>query len=94
MPANKKYLTNSLSTKISKICAALIGGMIASISFHLALALWFNPNYILPTSLFSNFILWTFFMILVYWIKNPWKSWGILLFVIATSTAAIFLAKN
>lgn len=94
MPANNKHLIQSNFTKFSKVFAALIVAMIASISLHLALALCIGYSYIIPTSLFSIFILWGFLMIMVYWIKSPWKSWGILLLTILISIVVIYLAKN
>ncbi|WP_108868775.1 hypothetical protein [Aquimarina aquimarini] len=94
MPANKKYLTTSNWIKFSKISATILGAMLASVTLHLALAIWVGFEYIIPTSLFSVFILWGFFMIMVYWIKSPWKSWGIFLFIISISVAGIYMAKN
>lgn len=94
MPANKKHLIKSPWTKASKIIAALAGGMIASIALHLTLAFWLGFAYVIPTSLFSIFILWGFFMIMVYWLKSPWASWGILFLITIISIIGIYIAKN
>ena len=93
MPANKKYLLQSRLGRTSKILGALLGSMVASISLHLALALWVGFTYVIPTSIFSIFIVWVGFMLLVYWIKKPWKSWVLLLTVILVSAAGIVLGK-
>ncbi|MEM9142620.1 MAG: hypothetical protein AAGA86_06500 [Bacteroidota bacterium] len=93
MPANKKYLLRTRWGRTSKVLAALLGSMLASIALHLALALWFGFKYVIPTSIFSIFIVWVGFMLVVYWIKKPWKSWILLLTVILVSTAGIILGK-
>ena len=54
MPANPKYLTQSIGQRIAKITAAIIGGYFVSVSFHLALASWFNRAAILMTMAFSG----------------------------------------
>ncbi|MEO1547531.1 MAG: hypothetical protein AAFU74_12365 [Bacteroidota bacterium] len=77
--------------RISKILAVLLGSMVASVSFHLALSLWVGKDYIVPTSIFSFIILWVAFMVLVHWIEKPWKSWAWLLLIIAVSGIAIYL---
>jgi len=93
MPANKKYLLNSRLGRTSKILAALLGSMLASITLHLALALWIGYTYVIPTSIYSIFIVWVGFMLTVYWIKKPWKSWVLLLTVILISVAGIVVGK-
>ncbi|MEL6916196.1 MAG: hypothetical protein AAFO99_00560 [Bacteroidota bacterium] len=93
MPANKKYLLNSRLGRTSKLLAALFGSMVASISLHLALALWVGYVYIIPTSIYTIFIVWVAFMLLVYWIKKPWKSWVLLLTIILVSVGGIVLGK-
>ena len=93
MPANKKYLLNTRLGRTSKVLAALFGSMLASIALHLALALWVGYKYVIPTSIYSIFIVWVGFMLLVYWIKKPWKSWVLLLTVILISTVGIVLGK-
>ena len=42
MPANKKYLTPSPWQRFAKISAAILGGLIVALMFHLALASWFD----------------------------------------------------
>ncbi|GAA3620472.1 hypothetical protein [Flavivirga jejuensis] len=94
MPANKKYLTKSNWTRASKIIAVTLIAPVASINFHLALAFFIGFAYVVPTSLFSIFILWGFFMVLVYWIKKVWVSWLILLVIILFSVLYIYYAKS
>ncbi|MEM9361358.1 MAG: hypothetical protein AAGA43_01935 [Bacteroidota bacterium] len=93
MPANKKYLLKTKLGRTSKVIAAFLGSMIASISLHLALAFWLGFTYVIPTSIYSIFIVWVGFMLLVYWIKKPWKSWVMLLSVILASVVGIVLGK-
>ncbi|WP_421812649.1 hypothetical protein [Flagellimonas sp.] len=79
MPANKKYLTPTVSQRFAKISAAILGGFIVAILFHLALASWFNHVAVIITSTFSAFILWATLMIVAFLGKNGWKVWGIYL---------------
>ncbi|MEM8999547.1 MAG: hypothetical protein AAGB24_04720 [Bacteroidota bacterium] len=79
--------------RTSKVLAAFLGSMLASIGLHMALALWVGFKYVIPTSIFSIFIVWVTFMLMVYWIRKPWKSWGLLLLVILISTAGIIIGK-
>ena len=78
MPASKKYLLTSRWARISKVFAAIIGAYLASISFHLTLALLFDKGLILGISIFTTFILWVGFMLMVYKVRKPWKAWGII----------------
>ncbi|MEM7382530.1 MAG: hypothetical protein AAF361_15245 [Bacteroidota bacterium] len=93
MPANKKHLLKSRLGRTSKVLAAILGAMIASLSLHLALALWLGFEYVIPTSIFTIFILWVVFMLLVYWIQKPWKSWVLLILIILVSVAGIIVGK-
>lgn len=77
MPANKKYLTTSVTQKVLKISAGFLGGYLVAITFHLALASIFNQVTIIITSTFTSFILWAVLMILAFLAKNGWKIWGI-----------------
>ncbi|MHA7865027.1 hypothetical protein [Flagellimonas marinaquae] len=79
MPANKKYLTPSPSQRFAKITAAILGGFMVAIMFHLALASWFNHVAVIITSTFSAFILWAVLMVVAFLGKNGWKVWGIYL---------------
>ncbi|RYC53439.1 hypothetical protein DN53_04250 [Flagellimonas olearia] len=79
MPANKKYLTPSASQRFAKITAAILGGLMVAVMFHMALASWFNHVAIIITSTFSAFILWAVLMVLAFLGKNGWKVWGIYL---------------
>lgn len=79
MPANKKYLTPSASQRFAKVSAAILGGLIVAVMFHMALATWFNHIAVIITSTFSAFILWAVLMIVAFLGKNGWKIWGIYL---------------
>ncbi|MFD2101397.1 hypothetical protein [Flagellimonas iocasae] len=79
MPANKKYLTPSPSQRFAKITAAILGGLIVAVMFHMALASWFNHVAVIITSTFSAFVLWAALMVVAFLGKNGWKVWGIYL---------------
>ena len=79
MPANKKYLTPSTSQRFAKISAAILGGLIVAVTFHMALASCFNHVTVIITSTFSAFILWAILMVVAFLGKNGWKIWGIYL---------------
>ncbi|MBO0329124.1 hypothetical protein [[Muricauda] lutisoli] len=79
MPANKKYLNPSPSQRFAKITAAILGGLIVAVMFHLALASWFNHVAVIITSTFSAFILWAVLMVVAFLGENGWKVWGIYL---------------
>ncbi|THV60112.1 hypothetical protein EZV76_06000 [Flagellimonas alvinocaridis] len=81
MPANKKYLTSSPTQRFAKITAAILGGLMVAVLFHMALASWFNHVAVIITSTFSAFILWAVLMVLAFLGKNGWKIWGIYLTV-------------
>lgn len=79
MPANKKYLTSSPWQRFAKITAAILGGLMVSVLFHMALASWVNHVTVIITSTFSAFILWAVLMVVGFLGKNGWKIWGIYL---------------
>ena len=79
MPANKKYLTPSTSQRFAKISAAILGGLIVAVMFHMALASWFDHVTVIIASTFSAFILWAILMVVAFLGKNGWKIWGIYL---------------
>ena len=89
MPANPKYLTQSKWQRFAKITAAILGGYFVSVSFHLALAAWFNRADILITMAFSGFILWVVLMVTTFLAKNGWKIWG--LYILLTLFFALFI---
>ena len=93
MPANKKYLTPSLSQRFAKVSAAILGGLIVSVLFHMALASWFNHVTVIITSTFSAFILWAILMVVAFLGKNGWKIWGIYLLA-STVLFVIFYFGN
>lgn len=93
MPANKKYLLKSGWARASKVLAAIPGSLAASLALHLALALWVGFDYVVPTSTFSVFIVWTGLMLLVYRIEKPWKSWAVLFIILLICVIGIVLGK-
>ena len=93
MPANKKYLLKTGWAKASKVLAAILGSLAASLTLHIALALWLGFDYVIPTSAFSIFIVWTGFMLLVYRIEKPWKSWTVLFIILLICIIGIVLGK-
>ncbi len=93
MPANKKYLLKSPWARTSKIIAAILGSLLATLSIHYTLALWVDMSAVIATSLYSIFIVWTLFMLLVYKIKSPTKAWLVLLTIVAIGAIAIVLKK-
>ena len=78
MPANQKYLSSSIQ-RFAKISAAILGGLIVAVMFHMALASWFDHVTVIITSTFSAFILWAILMVVAFLGKNGWKIWGIYL---------------
>lgn len=94
MPANPKYLTQSKGQRIAKITAAILGGYLVSISFHLALASWFNRANIMITMAFSGFILWVALMIVAFLAKNGLKIWLIYLTLSLFFLGLLYLGHN
>lgn len=93
MPANKKYLTKSISQRFAKISAGLIGGYLVTVSFYMALALWTNPVNVLMTLLFGGFILWAGLLVVAFLSKNGWKTWGIYLLITLLFSIIIYVGK-
>ena len=93
MPANKKYLTPSPAQRFAKISAAILGGLIVAVMFHMALASWFDHVTVIITSTFSAFILWAVLMVVAFLGKNCWKIWGIYLLA-SLVLGAIFYFGN
>lgn len=85
-----------MSTRLgrtSKILAAILGSLVASILVHVVLALWFGSSNIVPATMMTFLMLWVTFMVLVYWIEKPWKSWLMLLLVMIMCGLGIYFAK-
>ncbi|MBP4139825.1 hypothetical protein [Flavobacterium geliluteum] len=94
MPANPKYLTQSNWQRFAKITAAIVGGYFVSVSFHLALASWFNRVNIMITMAFSGFILWVVLMIIAFLAKSALKIWGLYLLLIFVFSLLIYLGQT
>lgn len=94
MPANPKYLTQSKWQRFVKITAAILGGYFVSVSFHLALASWFNRATVLMTMAYTGFILWVALMIVAFLAKSGWKIWAIYLLLTLLFSGAIYLGQT
>jgi len=94
MPANPKYLTQSKWQRFAKITAAILGGYFVSVTFHLALASWFNRANILMTMAFTGFILWVALMVVAFLAKSGWKIWGIYILLTLVFSLFIYLGQT
>ena len=94
MPANPKYLTQTTVQRFLKITAAILGGYLVTISFHLALASWFDRAAIIITMGFSGFILWVALMVVAFLSKNGWKIWAIYLILTLTFFLLLYLGQT
>jgi len=95
MPANPKYLNNSLWQKIAKISAGILGGYIITALLHMSLALWLpNPKEVLITSIFTLLIVWCILLIIPFLFKNGWKSWLLYLSIIIILYGTYFLGNQ
>lgn len=75
MPANKKHLTRSPWQRFTKITAGILGGYLVTVSFHMALAKFFNKADIMITMAFSGFMIWVACMICAFLFKKGWMAW-------------------
>lgn len=94
MPANPKYLTQSKWQRFAKITAAILGGYFVSVSFHLALASWFNRANVVMTMAYSGFILWAALMVLAFLAKSGLKIWGIYILLTLIFSFLIYLGQT
>lgn len=92
MPANKKYLS-SPKQQFLKVTAAILGGYLVAITFHLALAFIFKPVNVIITSSFTVFIVWVALMVLAFLAKNGWKIWGLYLGLSLIFSIIIYVGK-
>lgn len=93
MPANKKYLTNSVSQRFAKISAGFIGGYTITVTLHMALALWIDHVNVLMTLRYAGFLLWAVLFLLAFLARNGWKIWGIYLLAALFFSALIYVGK-
>ncbi|MES2810623.1 MAG: hypothetical protein V4619_18450 [Bacteroidota bacterium] len=77
MPANKKYLTKSGWTKLSKILVGVIGGYLVSLSFHAALTRFFPLENVMITSFVTAYVLWATLLLFAFLIKKAWQTWAL-----------------
>lgn len=91
MPANKKHLSG-FWTRFSKLMAAIPGAYATTMLAHMAIAKHVvNDTPIVLTTAYSSFLIWVGLMVVVYFIKNSWYMWGLLLLISAISVAFLFL---
>ena len=90
MPANKKYLLKSPWARASKVIAAILGALMATVVIHIAAGLLWDRDLVLLSFWFTVPILWCFLIATVYWIKSPWKVWVLLLTIALTCCAIIY----
>ncbi|MEM6361439.1 MAG: hypothetical protein AAF149_16140 [Bacteroidota bacterium] len=93
MPANKKYLLETKRARISKIIAAIVGGLVATHAVLMLVALLGWQDFVVLTIWFVWPSLWVFFICVVYWVKKPVKVWGLLGTIILVCSVAIYLLK-
>ncbi|WP_192348550.1 hypothetical protein [Algoriphagus sp. Y33] len=93
MPANKKYLTQSPWIKLGKLSAAVVGGLLASVGFHMALAIWIDRALVLTAAVYSVFIIWVGLMLVSYWVPRVWQAWGLMVLIVLISALAIYLGR-
>ncbi|MEM9859067.1 MAG: hypothetical protein AAF843_17035 [Bacteroidota bacterium] len=93
MPANKKYLTTSNWSKAGKLTAAIFGGFLSVMAFHLALAEVLDTATVWGLGIVTTFICWGGFILWVYWVRVAWKAWLVTLGIVIASTAIIFISK-
>lgn len=94
MPANQKYLTQSKTQRFAKVTAAILGSYFVSISFHLALAAWFDRPKIIMTMGITGFVVWVALMVVAFLAKNGWKIWGIYLLLTLLFFLIIYLGQT
>lgn len=87
MPANRKYLTKSPWTKLSKILAGTVGGYLVTISFHAALARVFPKDMVIVTSFITGYLLWASLLLVAFLIKQAWKTWALYIVLTAVFSA-------
>jgi len=93
MPANPKYLNPSFWPRFAKITAAIIGSYFVSISFHLALASWFNRPNVIITTAYSGFIVWVVLMVVTFLAKSGLKIWGLYLLLTLFFSGLIYAGQ-
>ena len=94
MPANKKYLLKSGWAKASKVLAAILGGLVVSLALHIVVALTWNADYVVLSIWFSFPLAWVAMITIVYWIKNAWKAWGLIIFLSLSCSTVIYFIKT
>ncbi len=91
MPANKKYLTRSPWTKLSKILAGSLGGYLVTISFHAALTRLFPKEYVVVTSFITGYLLWATLLLVAFLIPKAWQTWAVYVVITGICSGIFFL---
>ena len=94
MPANKKYLLKSGWARASKVIAAILGGLVVSCALHVLFGLLLDAEIMILSIWFTFPITWAFVITLVYWIKSPWKVWGMIASISLMASVTIYLIKT
>ena len=94
MPANNKYLIQNTWIKTSKMMASILGALFCTLAIHFVCALILGIDNVMPTSLFSVFMVWVTLMLGVFWIKKAWVSWLLLSLITLACSVLIFLFKK
>jgi len=86
MPANPKYLSNS-KQRWAKVLLAILGGYIFTSLLHVGIGtLLVDKKYLVGTSIYSSFLVWTAFMIFAFMAKSIqlviWSLLGSILAII------------
>lgn len=90
MPAKKEYLTTP-GQRVLKISAAILGGYLLSITFHLFLGVILpDRNAVMLTATFTLFIVWGLLMIPAFLARNGWIIWGIYLVLTCIFSSIIY----
>lgn len=93
MPANKKYLSTSPWTKLSRFVAGVVGGFFVTISFFGLLSHLVDARgAIISLSLFG-FLMWAGLILTAYLIKKPLVVWLIYFLCASLFVTIIFLLK-
>ena len=94
MPANIKYLLKSGWAKASKVIAAILGGLLVTSILHILVALTWDAEFTTLSLWFTFPNTWVFLMAVVYWIKNPWRVWAMIMSLSLLGGVIIYYLKS
>ncbi|MEM9328388.1 MAG: hypothetical protein AAGA85_22155, partial [Bacteroidota bacterium] len=78
--------------RTSKVVAAILGSLIATLGV-LTIAALINKEAVVLSIWITFPSVWVAFIAIVYWIKSPWKVWGLFLSIALVSGACIYFLK-